>query len=144
MWQKKCHFATPKPYFIILPHHFTKSYFIRCFIIQFYILKKYLLQIKIIYYLVPIIIKKQPQHQWHNHRPPISTAAITPLLQTNHYNYSPISDQPKLQQKKKKKKKKNHNQREAEWKADREEREEGEIVGGLGVRSPAKPKPITG
>ena len=53
-------------------------------------IKKYLLQIKIIYYLVPIIIKKQPQHQWHNHRPPISTAAITPLLQTNHHNYLPI------------------------------------------------------
>ena len=43
-----------------------------------------------------------------------------------------------------KKKKKTHNQRETEWKADREEREEGEIDGGLGVRSPARPKPITG
>ena len=42
------------------------------------------------------------------------------------------------------KKKKTHNQREAEWKADKEEREEGEIDGGLGVRSPAKPKSITG
>ena len=51
-----------------------------------------------------------------------------------------ISDQPKLQQKKKNL----HNQREAEWKVDKEEREEGEIDGGLGVRSPAKPKSITG
>ena len=44
----------------------------------------------------------------------------------------------------KKKKKKTHNQRETEWKADREEREKGEINDSLGVRSPVKPKPITG
>ena len=38
-------------------------------------------------------------------------------------------------QQKKKKKKKTHNQREAKWKADKEEREEGEINGSLKVRS---------
>ena len=74
-----------------------------------------------------------------------------PATNIHCYNNTSIANQPpqlltniRSTQIAAKKKKKPHNQREAEWKADRKEREEGEIDNGLGVRSPAKPKPITG
>ena len=71
--------------------------------------------------------KQRGEGHYPHSPPPLPLSPPPPIA----HSPPPPSDQPKLQQKKKK----THNQREAEWKANREEREEGEIDGGLGVRS---------